>query len=52
MTNQRYFLQRKEEKSKGNQTSGLDISVYDRNTTKIRDVSTLSGGETFRHLFH
>ena len=48
MTNQRFQLQRKEEKSKGNQTSGLDISVYDRNTSKTRDVQTLSGGETFK----
>lgn len=48
MSSNRYLLKRKEDKSKGNQTSGLDLQVYDRNTTKLRDVETLSGGEIFK----
>ena len=48
MTSNRYYLKRKEDKSRGNQTSGLDLQIYDRNTTRVRDVETLSGGETFK----
>lgn len=48
MTNERYLLARKEEKSKGGGQQGLDLVVYDAYTSKTRDVSTLSGGETFK----
>lgn len=46
MTNQRYALLRKEEK--GSRQSGLDIVVQDFESGTIRDIKTLSGGETFK----
>lgn len=47
MSKGRYELQRKDEKSKGNRASGLDLQVEDAYTGKARDVATLSGGESF-----
>ncbi|MFQ9921877.1 MAG: AAA family ATPase [Beduini sp.] len=46
MTNQRYKMQRKEEK--GSRQSGLDIVIQDYESGTIRDIKTLSGGETFK----
>jgi exonuclease SbcC len=43
----RYRLIRKNERSKGNASSGLDLLVEDSYTSKARDVATLSGGESF-----
>ncbi|MCF7932909.1 MAG: hypothetical protein K9K93_07050 [Acholeplasmataceae bacterium] len=48
MTNGRYLLQRKSEKAKGAGQQGLDLQVFDAYTTSSRDVSTLSGGESFK----
>lgn len=47
MTNNRYYLKRKDEKGKGRAQQGLDLEVEDLYTSKSRDVSTLSGGEAF-----
>ncbi|QVK17701.1 SMC family ATPase [Mycoplasmatota bacterium] len=47
MTNNRYFLCRKEEKGKGRGQQGLDLEVVDNYTSKSRLVKTLSGGEAF-----
>lgn len=47
MTKGRYQLLRKQDKSKGNKASGLDLDVEDSYTGKSRSVSTLSGGESF-----
>lgn len=47
MSKGRYTLLRKDEKSKGNRASGLDLQVEDAYTGKARDVATLSGGESF-----
>ncbi|MCL9779959.1 SMC family ATPase [Vibrio sp. S4M6] len=47
MTQGRYNLKRKREKSKGNAGSGLELMVEDGYTGKWRDVATLSGGESF-----
>ena len=46
MTNQRYKMQRKEEK--GSRQSGLDIVIQDYESGTVRDIKTLSGGETFK----
>lgn len=48
MTNNRYLLERKIDKSKGAGPQGLDINVFDHYTGKERNVNTLSGGETFK----
>ncbi|MBP6115741.1 MAG: SMC family ATPase [Neisseriaceae bacterium] len=47
MSKGRYELLRKDEKSKGNRASGLELQVEDAYTGKTRDVATLSGGESF-----
>ena len=47
MTNNRYYLCRKEDKGKGRMQQGLDLEVIDNYTSKIRLVKTLSGGESF-----
>ena len=47
MSNGRYQLVRKEDRSKGNKASGLDLEVEDSYTGKNRPVATLSGGESF-----
>ncbi len=46
MTNQRYKMLRKEEK--GSRQSGLDIVIQDYESGTVRDIKTLSGGETFK----
>jgi len=48
MTNHRYLLERKINKSKGAGPQGLDVNVFDHYTGKERNVNTLSGGETFK----
>ena len=48
MTDGRFELRRKKEAKNIKEKSGLDFSVYDANTGKERDVSTLSGGEKFK----
>lgn len=47
MSNGRYQLVRKEDRTKGNKASGLDLDVADGYTGKNRPVATLSGGESF-----
>ncbi len=47
MSKGRYQLIRKEERSKGNKASGLELEVNDTYTGKSRPVATLSGGESF-----
>lgn len=48
MTNSRYELVRREEKTKGRGAEGLEIDVLDRYSGKERSVKSLSGGETFK----
>ncbi|MDD2955624.1 MAG: SMC family ATPase [Oscillospiraceae bacterium] len=48
MTGGRYSLQRKEEKEKFGRASGLDLVIADSYSGKLREVSTLSGGESFQ----
>lgn len=47
MTKGRFQLLRKQDKSKGNKASGLELDVEDAYTGKSRSVATLSGGESF-----
>ena len=47
MSKGRFKLLRKQDKSKGNKASGLELDVEDAYTGKTRSVSTLSGGESF-----
>ena len=47
MSKGRYRLLRKEDRSKGNRASGLDLEVEDGYTGRVRGVATLSGGESF-----
>jgi len=47
MSKGRYQLLRKEDRSKGNKASGLDLEVEDAYTGKVRPIATLSGGESF-----
>ncbi|MFM2587069.1 AAA family ATPase [Vibrio sp. TBV020] len=47
MSRGRYQLVRKTEGFKGSAGRGLDLSVEDGYTGKVRDVATLSGGESF-----
>ncbi|MCA1025841.1 AAA family ATPase [Cytobacillus kochii] len=48
MTNGRYELTRKTDRSKGNVQSGLELLVFDQYTGQERHVKTLSGGESFK----
>lgn len=48
MTENRYFLIRKEESEKISDKIGLDLEVKDNYNGKIRDVKSLSGGEAFK----
>lgn len=48
MTNGRYKLVRREEKTKGQSAEGLEIDVFDLYSGKERSVRSLSGGETFK----
>lgn len=47
MTEGNFVLRCKEEAKNRRAQTGLDLDVLDRNTAKWRDVSTLSGGESF-----
>ena len=47
MTSGRYRLERDVESAGGRTKRGLDIRVHDIETGRPRDLSTLSGGETF-----
>lgn len=47
MTNGRYRLERELETMGGRTKRGLDIRVHDIETGRSRELSTLSGGETF-----
>ncbi|WP_430508064.1 AAA family ATPase [Rossellomorea marisflavi] len=48
MTSGRYELIRKNDRSKGNLQSGLELLVFDQFTGQERHVKTLSGGESFK----
>ena len=48
MTNNRFELVRREEKTKGGAADGLELNVFDRYSGFERSVKTLSGGETFK----
>ncbi|GAA0071216.1 SMC family ATPase [Clostridium sardiniense] len=48
MTGDRFSLRRKTSKSKGAGQKGLELEVYDNYTASSRDVSSLSGGESFK----
>ncbi len=48
MTNGRYELIRREDRTKGRGAEGLEIDVFDRYAGDKRSVKTLSGGETFK----
>ena len=47
MSRGRYQLVRREDPSKGNKASGLELDVADTYNGKSRSVATLSGGESF-----
>lgn len=47
MSNRRYTLHRRGVSGSGRGHAGLDIDVYDAHTDRLRDASTLSGGEGF-----
>jgi exonuclease SbcC len=47
MTDGRYWLERQLDRVGGRVKRGLDIQVYDIQTGRARELSTLSGGETF-----
>ncbi|WP_339885108.1 SMC family ATPase [Vreelandella maris] len=47
MSRGRYQLVRREDPTKGNKASGLELDVADTYTGKSRSVATLSGGESF-----
>jgi exonuclease SbcC len=48
MTGGRYALRVHRGETPGNRAAGLDLRVLDAHTGEERDVSTLSGGETFQ----
>lgn len=48
MTHGRYSFRRKEIVSDARRQAGLDLDVMDQYTGRARDVSTLSGGESFK----
>ena len=48
MTGDRFSLIRKTNKSKGAGQKGLELEIYDNYTDSCRDVSSLSGGESFK----
>lgn len=47
MTNNRFELEYKSP-HRGRGAQGLDLNIVDNYTTKVRDVKSLSGGETFK----
>lgn len=48
MTSGRYQMKRKREKDKGRSAQGLEIEILDASTGQSRNVSSLSGGESFK----
>lgn len=48
MTAGRYQLRVERTATRANAQAGLDLRVHDANTNQEREVSTLSGGETFQ----
>ena len=48
MTDSRYFLKRREDRERGNASSGLDLEIFDSYSGQYRHVNTLSGGESFK----
>ncbi len=48
MTQSRFELRRKQNIENLKKITGLEIEVFDRNTSTLRDVRTLSGGESFK----
>ncbi|MEG2310405.1 MAG: SMC family ATPase [Clostridia bacterium] len=48
MSSSRYELVRKEESDKLSEKAGLELDVLDNYTGKIRNVKSLSGGESFK----
>lgn len=48
MTGGRYAFQRKDSVHDARRQAGLDLDVMDQYTGRTRDVSTLSGGESFK----
>ncbi|WP_024614066.1 AAA family ATPase [Clostridium sp. Ade.TY] len=48
MTGDRFSLKRKTTVSKGAGQKGLELEIYDNYTATSRDVSSLSGGESFK----
>lgn len=48
MTNNRYQLTRKQDRSQGGGASGLDLNVFDQYTGEERPADSLSGGESFK----
>ena len=48
MTGDRFSLIRKTSKSKGAGQKGLELEIYDNYTDSSRDLSSLSGGESFK----
>lgn len=48
MTNGRFEMIRREDRTSGQSAEGLEIDVFDRHSGKTRSVKTLSGGETFK----
>ena len=48
MTNGRFELVRNEDKAKYGAAAGLELNVFDRHSGKERNVTSLSGGETFK----
>lgn len=48
MSQGRYQLYRRDNRSKGNAKQGLELDVLDLESGLLRDVKTLSGGESFK----
>ena len=48
MTSGRFRLEVRETPTSGNSQAGLDLDVFDAHTGQTRNVTTLSGGETFQ----
>lgn len=48
MTEGKYSLQRKEEADNMNEQTGLDFEVFDHHNKTVRNINTLSGGESFQ----
>jgi len=48
ITNDRFKMSRKSSVGDGRKSSGLDIEVFDSETGKSRDITSLSGGESFK----